>query len=139
MARHALEIRTTAIESSIFTHMTLLAANMIYNTNKTKSSQGLLEISLRKRNLLKATPELGQKLGQQIGMKIEAILNPKCKCGDLIYLDSSVYPTYSGYYQIDILTLKGGTKEADWKMAIDSKNNADTFKENSTASSNTNK
>ena len=89
--------------------------------NQKKASQAVYKISLKERNLLKATPEIGEKYMQQTGMKIEAILNPKCKCMDIIDLESTVYPQYNGYYEIHTLSMKGGTKEADWKMIIDSK------------------
>lgn len=84
-------------------------------------SQAVYQVSLSDRNLLKATPEIGEKYMQQTGMKIEAILNPKCKCGDLIQLGSEIYPQFNGDYTIHNLTFTGGTKTSDWKMVIDSK------------------
>ena len=86
-----------------------------------KASQKTYPVSLALQNLLKATPELGEKYMQQIGMKIEAILNPKCKCLDYIQLDSIVYPQYNGKYEIHNITFTGDTKGTDWKMEIDSK------------------
>lgn len=93
--------------------------------NEKKSSQAVYKVSLKEKNLIKATPEIGEKYMQQIGMKIEAVLNPKCKCMDIIDLESSIYPNYNGYYEIHNLSMKGGTKEADWKMIIDSKTTND--------------
>lgn len=86
-----------------------------------RASQAVYKVSVKEKNLLKATPEIGEKYMQQVGMKIEAILNPKCKCMDIIELESIVYPDYNGQYEIHNLTMSGGTKDMDWKMEIDSK------------------
>lgn len=91
------------------------------DVNSAKASQKVYEVSMLKRNLLKATPELGEKYMQQVGMKIEALLNPKCKCMDFIDLKSIVYPQYDGKYEIHNIDFIGGTQEPDWKMEIDSK------------------
>ena len=88
---------------------------------KKRASQAVYKVSVKEKNLLKATPEIGEKGMQLIGMKIEAILNPKCKCMDIIELESIVYPKYNGKYEIHNLTMTGGTKDVDWKMEIDSK------------------
>lgn len=87
-----------------------------------QSSKSIHEISLKERNLFKATPQLGEKYMQQVGMKIEALLNPNCRCGDVVHLQSGVYSMYDGYYQIHNITFTGDTKSTDWKMEIDSKN-----------------
>lgn len=84
-------------------------------------NRAVYNVSVAHKNLLKATPELGEKYMQQIGMKIEAILNPKCRCGDIIHLESGTYPSYNGDYEIFNLQFNGGTKDVDWKMTIDSK------------------
>ena len=78
-------------------------------------------ISVKNRNLLKATPEIGEAYMTQIGMKIEAVLNAKCRPGDIIQLESEVYPWYNGNYEIYNLTMEGSAKDVDWKMIIDSK------------------
>ena len=104
---------TWSIQDGVF------QANMDGEINQ--PSQAIYEVSLRNRNLLKATPEIGENFMEQIGMKIEAILNPKCKCGDLIRLNSQVYPGFDGDYTIYNLSFNGGTKVTDWKMIIDSK------------------
>lgn len=88
---------------------------------KKRASQAVYKVSVKERNLLKATPEIGEKYMQQVAMKIEAVLNPKCKCMDIIDLESTIYPQYNGKYEIHNLTLEGSTKDADWKMTIDSK------------------
>lgn len=86
-----------------------------------KGSQKIYPVSLLLKNLIKATPELGEKYMQQTGMKIEALLNQKCKCLDLIQLTSTIYPQYSGLYEIHNVQFVGDTGGADWKMSIDSK------------------
>ena len=111
---------TWSIQDGVF------QAYMDYKKQK-KASQAVYRVSLNDKNLLKATPEFADSTNLQVGMKIEAILNPKCKCMDIIDLHSSVYPQYNGYYEIHVLTMKGGTKEADWKMTIDSKSINDIF------------
>ena len=105
---------TWSIQDGVF------QAYMDENKSK-KASQKVYSVSYRKQNLLKATPELGEKYMQQIGMKIEAILNPKCKCMDLIDLESLVYPQYDGKYEIHNVQFTGDTNGTDWKMEIDSK------------------
>lgn len=93
-----------------------------YNDKIVKNpGKAVYNVSVAHKNLLKATPELGEKYMQQIGMKIEAILNPKCRCGDIIHLESGTYPSYNGDYEIFNLQFNGGTKDVDWKMTIDSK------------------
>ena len=89
---------------------------------KKQNSKADFVISVKNRNLLKATPEIGEAYMQQIGMKIEAVLNSKCKPGDVVQLESNVYPWYNGNYEIYNLTLEGSAKDVDWKMIIDSKN-----------------
>lgn len=91
------------------------------DTGKNRPSQKVYQISLANRNLLKATPEIGEKYMQQIGMKIDAILNPKCKCMDLIELESVVYPQYNGKFEIHNIQFVGDVSGGDWKMEIDSK------------------
>lgn len=86
-----------------------------------RASQKTYEVSLQKKNLLKATPELGEKYMQQVGMKIEALINPKCKCMDLIDLRSVIYPNYNGLYEIHNIQFTGDVKSLDWRMTIDSK------------------
>lgn len=91
------------------------------DVNGSKASQKIYNVSVANRNLLKATPELGEKYMQQVGMKIEAILNPKCKCMDFIQLESLVYPQYNGKYEIHNIQFSGATEGQEWKMEIDSK------------------
>lgn len=97
---------------------------------KKKASQAVYKVSVKERNLLKATPEIGEKYMQQVAMKIEAILNPKCKCMDIIDLESMVFPQYNGLYEIHNISLEGSTKDTDWKMTIDSKTINDSLQGN---------
>lgn len=91
------------------------------DNEKKQNSKADFVISVKNRNLLKATPEIGEAYMTQIGMKIEAVLNAKCRPGDIIQLESEVYPWYNGNYEIYNLTMEGSAKDVDWKMIIDSK------------------
>lgn len=90
-------------------------------SDKKEPSRKVFEISFKKRNLIKSIPELGEKFMQQTGMKIDAILEPLCSPGDIILLESHIYPQYSGRYVAMNVDYYGDTFGADWKMSIDSK------------------
>lgn len=90
-------------------------------TKGDESSRKKYVISVKENNLLKASPELGEKYMQQIGMKIEAILNAKICPGDIVDLTSTVYPQYSSEYIAHNIDFYGDTFGPDWKMVIESK------------------
>lgn len=79
-------------------------------------------VSYKKKNLLKATPILGTGYQQIIGMKIQAMLEPTCRAGDVIDLESEFFPQYNSSYLIHTLEMTGSTQSKDWKMAINSLN-----------------
>lgn len=86
-----------------------------------ETSRRVYSISIADNNLFKATPELGEKYMQQIGMKIDAVLNSKIRPGDVVNLKSSVYPEYSGRYIAHNINYTGDTFGPDWVMSIESK------------------
>lgn len=90
-------------------------------SNNREPSKRHFSVSVENRNLLKATPELGEKYMNMIGMKIEAILDARVICADIIDLVSSIYPEYSGTYSVHEVSFDGDTFGSDWKMTITSK------------------
>lgn len=75
------------------------------------------------KNLMKCEPVLQGQFGMnQVGISVDAVLDPAAIPGSTMEIESKIYPQANGKYIIHEADYSGSSYQSDWKMTLTGKN-----------------